>query len=120
MTDTHPGPGATDPASLVVARLDAIAARDDVAFSPSAVPTVAAALASLLPVLTASEPLTWQRVRMATLAAGGVVLERGFASGSGWIIAAGVALIVVPTAWREVSVRLRRRAAVKVMTKVEG
>lgn len=117
MTNTHLGPGAADPVSLVVARLDAIAARDDVAFSPSAVPTVAAALTPLLPVLTASEPLTWQRVRMATLAAGGVVLERGLSSGSGWTIAAGVALLVVPVLWREVSVRLRRRAAVKAMTK---
>ncbi|MGH2342545.1 hypothetical protein ACRC7T_13805 [Segnochrobactraceae bacterium EtOH-i3] len=112
MTKTTP---VADPAAALIAgRLSRLAERDDVALSPSAVPTVAAALTPLLPVLTASEPLTWQRVRMATLAAGGVVLERGLSSGSGWTIAAGVALLVVPVLWREVSVQLRRRQAAAI------
>lgn len=111
MTDpTSAASAAADPAAaLITERLSRIAARDDVDLAPSAVPTVAAALLPLVPVLTASEPLTWQRVRMAVLAAAGFLIERGFSTGNMWLVAIGVGGLAGAVAWREVSVRLRRR-----------
>lgn len=101
----------SSPETLVRSSLDAVAARDDVALAPSAVPTVASAVLALVPLLSASEPMGLQRLRQGLMVLAGVLIERGISAGSVLALCGGGGLAALTLAWRELDVWLRRRQA---------
>lgn len=103
-----------NPDALVRSSLDAVAARDDVALSPVAVPTVASAVLALVPLLSASEPMGLQRLRQGLMVLAGALIERGISMGSALALYGGGGLAVATLTWRELDVWLRRRQAAAI------
>ncbi|MGH2343469.1 hypothetical protein ACRC7T_18545 [Segnochrobactraceae bacterium EtOH-i3] len=58
----------------------------------------------------ATEPLTWQTIRQIMVAVGGILIARGWTTESEWTGILGIASVLGPILWRQVTVRLRRAA----------